>query len=136
MGCNTQHACNVSERLATARTHSSSQVLWNDVMECTNVSAGDVGDLLGKYALHDLVQLDAAMGGGAQQHMAVGACNVARCIPFPLTLASAHLGARRLAPLALAGVLPGMIVKLEPNAVSILDTSDRVKVVKQCARLA
>ena len=74
MGCNTQHACNVSERLATARTHSLSQVLWNDVMECTNVSAGDVGDVHGKYALHDLVQLDAAMGGGAQQHMAVGAC--------------------------------------------------------------
>jgi hypothetical protein len=111
-----------------------SQVLWNDVMECTDISAGL--DVLGKYGLHDLVQLDAAMGGGAQQHMAVGACNVARCIPFPLTLASAHLGARRLAPLALAGVLPGMIVKLEPNAVSILDTSDRVKVVKQCARLA
>ena len=72
MGCNTQHACNVPQCLATARTHSLSQVLWNDVMECTDISAGL--DVYGKYALHDLVQLDAAMGGGAQQHMAVGAC--------------------------------------------------------------
>ena len=96
MGCSTHHACNVPQCLATPRTHSLSQVLWNDVMECTDISAGL--DVYGKYALHDLVQLDAAMGGGAQQHMAVGACNVARCIPFPLTLASSHLGARRLAP--------------------------------------
>ena len=96
MGCNTHHACNVPQCLATPGTHSLSQVLWNDVMECTDISAGL--DVLGKYGLHDLVQLDAAMGGGAQQHMAVGACNVARCIPFPLTLASSHFGARRLAP--------------------------------------
>ena len=72
MGCNTHHACNVPQCLATPGTHSLSQVLWNDVMECTDISAGL--DVLGKYGLHDLVQLDAAMGGGAQQHMAVGAC--------------------------------------------------------------
>ena len=96
MGCSTRHVCNVSECFATARTHSLSQVLWSDVMECTDIRADS--EYPSRLCLHDLVQLDAAMGGGAQQHMAVGACMSHVAFHSHLLWPRPTSSARRLAP--------------------------------------